>query len=159
MACKPGATNTSACLNAGQIAALKLIYADDVDANQTFVFARFEVGSELAAASGLFGSQFFPIPAGYYQNFVFNDTSFDITTLTFEDFQFALQLNVGNIRAVNPDITPFINRGGKLITYAGGADQLIPSLYCVFLRLQSINVIDSGIRHEILQHGRRVLEA
>ena len=46
IACRPGATNTSACLNAGQISALKSIYLQNID-NKTVVPLAFEPGSEL----------------------------------------------------------------------------------------------------------------
>jgi feruloyl esterase len=119
----------------------------------TDIFSRYEYGAEIGYSTsgdlagraqkvlvvwltslvyliaGLFGEQAFSIPQEYYRYWVFNDTSFDIATLTYDDILEAKRRNVGDITSVNPDIRAFVKRGGKLLQYHGLADQLISRAY------------------------------
>lgn len=66
---------------------------------------------------------------------------------------FILDYDVPNSRATiepivnsdNPDIRPFIQRGGKLIMYHGWADQMIPSANSVRYFEQARNIVGSGL--------------
>lgn len=59
----------------------------------------------------------------WFNLFVARNASFDVTTLTreeyFELFHLAVQQYSGTLDAADPDLTAFRNRGGKLITYHG----------------------------------------
>lgn len=87
--------------------------ADDQDTNRLLVLA------------GLFGPQKFGIPEAYFRYFVKNDSSFNIADLNNDLILYAKELNVGQLVSVNPDITAFTKRGGKLLQYHGLSDQLI----------------------------------
>ena len=91
----------------------------------TVIFPRYDPGAELGY-TGLFGPQPFGIPTSYFKYFVLNDTSFQLSDLNYDLVLQAKERNVGQLVSVNPDITAFTKRGGKLLQYHGLADQLIP---------------------------------
>ncbi|KII92403.1 hypothetical protein PLICRDRAFT_133973 [Plicaturopsis crispa FD-325 SS-3] len=126
LTCRPSA-NTSACLNLDQLAALHKIYRDYVEANNTWIFSRYEPGGELvySSAAGVFGPTVFQIGIDYYRYLVLNDSSWDPSTLDYATIQKGIEVNPGQMDAVSPNITGFASRGGKLLHYVGWADQLI----------------------------------
>jgi feruloyl esterase len=59
---------------------------------------------------------------------MFREPNWDYKTLNFDtDMAKVDAIEKGNINALDPNLKPFIARGGKLIQYHGWADQQIPS--------------------------------
>ncbi|KAI0471565.1 putative ferulic acid Esterase/Feruloyl esterase [Xylariaceae sp. FL0804] len=120
--CTPS-SNQSACLTAPQLLTARKFYSDWIDTNQTFVFPGIALGADPALLLGsvsTLGSQF-------YQDFVYNDTNWDYTQFDYEDVLFADTINPGSATAGDFDMSPFMDRGGKIIHYHGAADNLIPT--------------------------------
>lgn len=115
--------NASACLTADQLQTVYSFYTDFVDVNETFVFPGVSLGSD---PSFLLGS-INPLGYGYYQNWVYNDTDWDYTQFSYADIQSAERVNPGNATADDFDLAPYMDRGGKILMYHGGADSLIPT--------------------------------
>lgn len=127
--CGPGVTNQTeaGCLTAAQIGTLYSIYNDYVDVNQTFVFPHLELGSE-AQWPVLLGTPM-PNPLGYEypQDFLDLGPDWNYTNFDYSIVQLADQTDPGNCSATDFDISPFQAKGGKLITYHGYSDGLIPT--------------------------------
>jgi feruloyl esterase len=115
--------NTSACLTPDQLQTVYSFYNDFVDVNQTFVFPSVALGSNPTPLLGSINS----LGYDYYQDWVYNDTNWDYTQFTYADIQNAERVDPGNATADDFDLTPYMNRGGKILMYHGGADSLIPT--------------------------------
>ncbi|KAJ1325260.1 feruloyl esterase [Microdochium nivale] len=72
----------------------------------------------------------FSIPSDYLRLLVSPDKSLDVTTLTWADYTRLFRLSVNKFASVlgtaDPDLASFRDRGGKLITWHGLTDELIP---------------------------------
>ena len=127
--CESGVTNGTAagCLTPAQIGTLYNIYNDYVDVNQTFVFPHLELGSE-AQWIVLLGSTT-PSTLGYEypQYFLGLGANWSFYDFDYSIVQLADAEDPGNCNADNFDLSPFEAKGGKLITYQGYSDALIPT--------------------------------
>ncbi|KII91121.1 hypothetical protein PLICRDRAFT_680308 [Plicaturopsis crispa FD-325 SS-3] len=111
--CRPS-SNTSTCL------------IDYYETNGTFIFSGYQPGGELLYPAGsLVGSSVLEISVDYYRDFILNDPTWDCNTLDFATIQEGIRLNPGQMDAVDPNITDFADRGGKLLHYVGWGDPLI----------------------------------
>ncbi|KAK5174165.1 uncharacterized protein LTR77_001245 [Saxophila tyrrhenica] len=127
--CGPDIKNgtKAGCLTPAQISTLYNIQNNYVDANQTFVFPHLELGSEsqwdvllgLPEPSPL-GYEYPQYMLGFGANWSFYDFNYSVV-------QDADRLDPGNCNADDFDLSPFAKKGGKLLTYQGYADGLIPS--------------------------------
>ncbi|KAI3317829.1 feruloyl esterase B precursor [Xylariaceae sp. AK1471] len=116
-------SNSSACLTPAQLATLYKFYNDWVDTNQTFVFPGVTLGTDAGFLMGSIST----LGSDFLQYFVYNDTDYDYTQFTYKDLQIADAINPGNATAGDFDLSPFFNRGGKILKYHGTADSLIPT--------------------------------
>jgi len=132
---------TSACLTAPQVAALKKAYAGPVDSQGRQIFPGTMPGSELGpngwaawitgpapnkkGAGFFFGNHFF-------SNMVFDDPNWDFRTFNFDTGVKRADKKMGRIlNATDPNLSAFESRGGKLILYHGWADPAISALNTV----------------------------
>ncbi|GAP82334.1 putative feruloyl esterase B precursor [Rosellinia necatrix] len=116
-------TDSSTCLTPAQLTTLYKFYNDWVDTNQDFVFPGVTLGTDAAFLMASVS----PLGSDFFRNFVYNDTEFDITTFSYKDVQFADTINPGGASADDFDLSPFMNRGGKILKYHGTVDSLIPT--------------------------------
>ncbi|KAF2151096.1 putative ferulic acid Esterase/Feruloyl esterase [Myriangium duriaei CBS 260.36] len=154
--CPANATSnaTASCLTPPQIQTLRNIYSDYYETNNTFVFPRFEPGSE--AQWPLFFGGPGPVPLGYdyVKDWLLNDTTWTYDKFNYSIVQLADRINPSNSTADNFDLSAFRARGGKLITYHGTADALIPTGSSVYfreavettMRSKGVNDIDDFFR-------------
>ncbi|KAL7941067.1 Tannase/feruloyl esterase [Trichoderma barbatum] len=63
----------------------------------------------------------------YVQDFLFNDPNWDWRTFNESAVTYAEQNDPGNPTADQINISPFKNRGGKIIMYHGQADDIVPT--------------------------------
>ena len=137
------------CLTAGQVAAARAIYAGPVrPSTGESLFPGYALGSEhFEAPDGLGGWARYwsgmPEPGGSTAQFmkysVFEDPDYDLTRFDFDaDWDRANNRPLGNdetlasaLNAIDPDLSAFKARGGKLISYHGWADALITGHYAV----------------------------
>jgi feruloyl esterase len=125
--CKAG-TDDASCLTPAQVVAARALYQPVKNAKTgKLIFSGLELGSEMGWST--FGSQqAFPIATQMFQQMVFKNPAWDYKTLNYDSDMAAVDaVEKGNVNAMDPNLKPFISRGGKLIQYHGWADQQIPS--------------------------------
>jgi feruloyl esterase len=121
--CAAGATGQ--CLSPGEVAAAQRIYAGVVDGRGQVVMPGTGPGSEPLWA--VYASPQFSIGTNYFRNVVVNDASWDPATFDVDrDLARAEAVDNGAAKAMDADLSEFVGRGGKLITYHGTTDGLIP---------------------------------
>jgi len=114
------------CLTARQVAALKTVYApvkNPITSQE--LYPGLPVGSELGWADL---PQPFAIGESHYKFIVFENPSWDFRTLNLgRDVPRAeaIDARVGQFTAMDPDLSAFKKRGGKLLQYHGWNDQQI----------------------------------
>jgi len=118
-----GITNAQ-CLAAEELEAALAIYKGvESESGQVWIPG---TGPGSEPLWGAYTSPQFTIGTGFFQDIVLNDANWD--SLTFNvDEHMPLAMEAGSeLIAMDPDISDFINQGGKLITYHGTTDGLIP---------------------------------
>jgi feruloyl esterase len=121
--CAAGAM--AGCLNPTEVEAAQRIYAGVVDSNGAVVMPGTGPASEPLWAA--YASPQFAIGTNYFRNVVVNDKSWDPATFDVDrDLARAEAVDNGAAKAMDPDLSEFVGRGGKLITYHGTTDGLIP---------------------------------
>lgn len=121
--CSSGSGNVSNCLSKPQLLTLRTMFSSYTTENATHVFPGLSLGSNPSDVASTANS----VGYGYFQNFVYNDTSYSFTNYTDRDFFVAESLDPGRATARDFDISAFVARGGKILMYHGLADGLIPS--------------------------------
>jgi feruloyl esterase len=123
LACDSTTSNTSTCLTEPELAAAKAIYAGPTNAHKnSSLYPGFTHGSEIewALQQGDLASAF-SIPI--LQNLVYNNLSYNASTFNWVSNVADLDANAGAlIDAIDPDLSSFSNKGGKLLMYQGWAD-------------------------------------
>jgi feruloyl esterase len=121
--CKDGATAN--CLTAAQVEAARKIYAGAKNPRTgERIFSPLFPGSELGWAASAAAQ-----PVGYaadvYKYVVFRDANWNPMTLNFDSDIVKADRVVGQLTAIDPDLTRFLSRG-RLLMYAGWSDPGIP---------------------------------
>jgi feruloyl esterase len=123
--CAAGATSTAQCLSPTEVEAAQRIYAGVVAGNGDVVMPGTGPASEPLWAG--YASAGFAIGTSYLRSVVVNDKSWDPAMLDVDrDLARAEAADNGAAKAMDPDLSKFIDRGGKLLTYHGTTDGLIP---------------------------------
>ena len=111
--CKAG-TDDASCLTPAQVVAARALY-QPVKNSRTgkLIFSGLELGSEMGWST--FGSQqAFPIATQMFQQMVFKNPAWDYKTLNYDsDIAAVDSIEKGNINAMDPNLKPFIARGGQ----------------------------------------------
>ncbi len=120
----------------GQLTALKKIYSGPRDAQGRPLFPGFSPGGEADAggwAPWIVGrdreqSSHFGFGTQFFKNMVYSDAQWDYRTFDLErDMKAADEKMEPILNSNNPDLRPFLKRGGKLILYHGWCDAAIPA--------------------------------
>lgn len=125
--CKGG--DGPGCLTAAQVETARAIYGPITNPRTKAAIAPgFERGSENGWAT-MGGPQLFPLGGDLFRFVVYQDPNWDYKTFNFDsDVERTLKAENGVLNAMNPNLKPFLDRGGKLIQYHGWADpQIAPS--------------------------------
>ncbi len=133
-------TDSDSCLTEPEITALKKIYAGSKDSKGKLIMPGFSPGGE--AERGGWGAWItgpalgksleYAYGTNFFRFMVFDDPNWDYKTANLEhiakvsDDKLARTFN-----SMNPDLSKFRARGGKLIMYHGWADAAIPPLNSV----------------------------
>jgi feruloyl esterase len=118
-------SDSSSCLTAPQVEAATRLYAGPK------LFPGLERGSELGWNT-LGGPQPMSLATDVYKYLVFNNPGWDYKTINPQtDFPLAEKAIAGSMDATNPNLKPFVDRGGKLIMYHGWSDPGIPPMNTV----------------------------
>jgi hypothetical protein len=138
MVCKDRETDT--CLTAAQAASLKEIYASAYLKDGTLEYHGQLPGGELGGGgwpvwiTGAMrgASADAGLSRGYFRNFVYSNPNWDPKSFDLDrDLKAAEAASATTLDAVNPDLTAFKARGGKLILYHGWNDAAISPLATV----------------------------
>ncbi|MFT3727914.1 MAG: tannase/feruloyl esterase family alpha/beta hydrolase [Terricaulis sp.] len=120
------------CLTAAEVAGLRRVYAGAHLRNGVSVYPGFSVGGEDIPENALGWRNSGNDGAGalgqeFFRNMVFSDAHWSDAQFDFDrDYAVARQRLGPVVDAVDPDISAFVRRGGKLILFHGWADGLIP---------------------------------
>jgi feruloyl esterase len=124
--CKDG--DAPDCLTAAQIEAVRTIYATPVHARTgAYLYGSMPPGGELGWAE-MTGDTPYPFAVPFYRDQVFQDPNWDYKTrpVNFDaDVDLADSPQNLPINATNPDISRFIERGGKLLLVGGWNDHTL----------------------------------
>ncbi len=119
------AGKTTMCLSPTEVAAAKRIYAGVVNKAGELLFPGTGPGSE--PLWGAYASPGFAIGTSYFRNVVVHDQMWDPASFDVDvDLARAEAQDAGAAKAMDPDLSAFVARGGKLLTYHGTTDGLIP---------------------------------
>jgi feruloyl esterase len=114
----------SDCLAPAQVESLRKIYRGPVNPRTgESIFPGVVPGGELELA--VFSG--FRIYENYFRDLVFENPGWDLRTLDYDrDIPYAIEREGGVLRATEPDLSAFVDRGGKLFLWHGWNDTLIP---------------------------------
>ena len=113
------------CLTTAQVASAKTIMTPVKDRKTgALIFSGFEPGNELGWGRMLKGPNPYDTALDDFKYVIFGNPNWDWRTFDLErDTATADQAVKGAIEAVDPNLTKFAQRGGKLLMYHGWADQ------------------------------------
>jgi len=119
----------SACLTAPQVEAARKIYSGPINSRtKETIYPGMPPGSELGWDS-VRGLQPFGIGESYFKFPVFNDPKWDYRNMDFDNTIAKIsQMHATLMNAMDPDLSKFFARGGKLLQYHGWDDQQISAL-------------------------------
>jgi len=114
------------CLTSAQVATVRTIYSDVINPRtKSVIFQGHEPGSENGWTT-MAGANVFTIATDTFKYAVFENNNWDYKTLNFDaDMATTLQKAGNVINALDPNLKPFISRGGKIIQYHGWSDPQI----------------------------------
>jgi Tannase and feruloyl esterase len=128
---------TDACLTPAQAGSVKALYASSYLKDGKLVYHGLLPGGELGdngwpgwitgdSPNTSAGAKY---AGGYFRNLVYSNPSWDLNSFDLDrDLKAAEEKTAGALDAVNPDLTAFKARGGKLILYHGWNDPAISPL-------------------------------
>ena len=131
--CKNG--DADSCLSPEQVKSLKAIYSPKVDDKGRTIYPAYMFGAEDAPQSWVpwkLGAkptdptllQFFSV--GFYRDFVFQDPGWQLASFHLAaDFDRAQAKTAADLDAVDPNLLPYTQHGGRLILYHGWNDPAI----------------------------------
>ena len=121
--CKAG--DAQDCLTAAQVATAKKIYGPVTNSRtKQSVVAGFSPGSELNWNT-MAGPQPFGPGLDLFKYIVFSDPNWDFKTLNWDSHVDQTLKASASMDALDPNLKPFFDRGGKIISYHGWADPQI----------------------------------
>lgn len=128
---------TDSCLTAPQIAALKKIYGGPRNSKGQSITAGFVPGGETGSGGWSAwvtgtgpntGAQFF-FATQAFRNLVYSNPSWDVKDFDIDRDGKLAEEKVGPVlNAADPNLQPFMKRGGKLLLYHGWSDAALPPL-------------------------------
>lgn len=120
-----GSGESGQCLSETEVAAARRIYTGLVGEDGDVLMPGTGPAGEPAWAA--YASPQFDIGTSYYRHVVFNDPEWDPGTFDAEtDLARSERVDGGAAQAMDPNLSEFVARGGKLILFHGTTDGLIP---------------------------------
>jgi feruloyl esterase len=114
------------CLTAPQVKTAQMLYAGAKWNDGKQIFPGFEIGSELGWGGMAAGPEPISIGDGFFKYMVFGDPKWDFRTLDLDRDTKTADEKLGSVvNAIDPNLKPFEDHGGKMIMYHGWSDQAI----------------------------------
>ena len=141
------------CFTPQQVEAVRAIWAGAANAAGERIYPGLVPGGEAAPGgwdrwvSGRepFTSLHWLAAEGFFRNLVFDDLDWDFRAFDYdEDLAFALEKVGAALDAVDPDLRPLRDRGGKLIVYHGWSDADISPLSSIEYYESVLSVVGDG---------------
>ncbi|GLB07432.1 hypothetical protein AtubIFM57258_002773 [Aspergillus tubingensis] len=137
--CADDAKDPSACLNTEQIKTVYKLHNDWVEANHTFVFPHLTLSSEwkwsgLVSSPSRLGTDYVKWMLQLGDDWRWEDWNPELIKLSDE-------LNPGNATTDDYDLSPFYNKGGKLLHYHGWSDWSIAAGSSIYFYDQVVNAL------------------
>jgi feruloyl esterase len=121
-----GGAAGGACLQPAQIDTARLMYAHEINPKTRRVIAGLAHGSELGWSDLGWTASARATGLDQFRYIVFADPAWTVDRFNFvSDIVRAEEVDGGHINALNPNLKPFLDRGGKLIQYHGWSDPQI----------------------------------
>jgi feruloyl esterase len=118
-------SESPSCLTEPQLATVRAIYASPNSPKIGRAITGLEPGSELGWATWG-GAQPLSQAGEHFKYIVFKDPNWDFRTFNFDrDVVRAEEIDAGTVNALDPNLKPFFDRGGKLLQYHGWSDPQI----------------------------------
>jgi feruloyl esterase len=114
------------CLTSAQVETVRKIYSDVVNPRtKSVIFEGHEPGSE-SGWTTMAGANVFSIATDTFKYAVFEDNNWDYKKFNFDTDIATTDQKTGQVvNALDPNLKPFLARGGKIIQYHGWADPQI----------------------------------
>lgn len=119
-------SNATSCLTAKQVQTVKSVLSPVYDDYGDLVYPRLQPGAEIAASSFLLGGFPFPYTTDWFQYAIYNDTTWDPTTLNGTDYDNAARINPSNIQTWKGDLRK-AQKNSKILHWHGQMDSIISS--------------------------------
>jgi feruloyl esterase len=120
------------CLTARQVETARTIMSPAKTSRGEEIFPGYAPGTELGWGVLVGGPNPAALALDHYRFVVFKDPDWDWRTFDIDrDAAIAERVDAGTINVTNPNIQPFVGRGGKLLMYHGWADQMVAPLASV----------------------------
>ncbi len=120
------------CLTPAQVASAQLLYRPLINPlTQVWLFPGLSPGSELgwARANSAMRAQPSPLATGFFAFIVFKRKNWDYRKFDITRDMTKAEVEVGDtLDAINPNLTPYFDHGGKLLQYHGWADPVVSPL-------------------------------
>jgi tannase/feruloyl esterase len=116
----------AACLTTAQVETARLMYTASVNPKTTRQITGLAPGSELGWTDAGWTASARATGLDQFRFIVFNDPGWEVQKFNLaSDLARAEEVDGNTINALEPDLKPFIDRGGKLIQYHGWSDPQI----------------------------------
>lgn len=116
--------NHSSCITATQAFTLRQIFSPLYGEDGSLVFPALQPGTSLVeAAYLLYYATPFLYTNDWYKYAVYDNASFSVAHLNPENYAYAWHLDPANVNTWNGDLSPFRDRGSKLLHYHGQDDE------------------------------------
>ncbi len=142
--CK-GEDNAS-CLTAAQVETAKKMTSPAVHSKTgELIYPGLALGTELGWGTQTGGPEPNPVNADQFKYVVFKDPNWDWRNFNLDtDIALADKIDAGTINAINPDLSAFKARNGKLLMYHGWSDQNVPPLSTINYYKSVLDKMGSG---------------
>ncbi|KAM0490226.1 hypothetical protein ACHAP8_011763 [Fusarium lateritium] len=129
MACGTQDLNSSLCLKPQQVASVRAAYEPLADSEGRIIYPGFSLGADTSvfSANQINGTAdlTYKVLQDFWRGAVYNDSTWTPHNFTVKDMDFAIKLNPGGVNAAEAKLDKFYDKGGKIISYHGQADQTI----------------------------------
>ncbi|TKA26875.1 hypothetical protein B0A50_04321 [Salinomyces thailandicus] len=121
-------TETDSCLTSTQIDTVNNVFTPLLDSDGKLLYPALLYGSQVDAFRlGSLDGSTQGIAHDWYAYGVYNNSDFDLSTLSESDWDYADSLDAyhGHVSSFNGDLSSFQSTGGKMIIYHGMADPMV----------------------------------